>query len=192
MQSTVFIASSLWLISLVYIPLNAAPSINIKTNYYSVFGNDSNSLHRSLNNSGPVGKNGKRYHALTQWKVEWSYRWLETGSMCKLTQTEVQLEIEYLLPELKQTTPGSKIFSDNWDKYFLALFRHEQQHKDYGVQAATELDKELAAIDPIKNCTELDSQIAKTAQKILEKYERIEKEFDRVTNHGLNQGIKLP
>jgi predicted secreted Zn-dependent protease len=33
--------------------------------------------------------------------------------------------------------------------------------------------------------------MADTAQQILDKYDQLEKEFDRVTNHGLNQGIKL-
>jgi predicted secreted Zn-dependent protease len=71
------------------------------------------------------------------------------------------------------------------------LFKHEQQHKDYGVQAANELEQALLAINERQACSTLQNNMADTAQQILDKYDQLEKEFDRVTNHGLNQGIKL-
>lgn len=170
----------------------AAPAINIQTKYYPVMGNNSKSILQSINSRGPVGKNGKRFHALTKWQVQWSYRWLESGSRCRLTETTVNLDVEYLLPELQQPETISESLATNWDNYYSALYSHEQQHKDFGVQAATELDKELLSIEKKQNCNRLEKQIADTAQKVLDKYDQIEKEFDRVTNHGINQGVKFP
>ena len=171
---------------------NASSAISIQTSFYAVSGNDSSSIHRSIQLNGPVGKNGKRYHAVTKWNTQWSYRWIETGSLCRLTRVDVDLDVEYLLPELTSINSKPERLKKNWEKYFQALFKHEQQHKNYGVQAANELEKELLSIKDQQTCTMLEALLASTARKVLDKYDRIEKEFDRVTNHGLNQGIKLP
>ncbi|MCK5666610.1 MAG: DUF922 domain-containing Zn-dependent protease [Thiotrichaceae bacterium] len=170
----------------------AAPAVKIQTSYYSVSGNDSNSLYQSLQQYGPIGENGKRYHAVTRWQANWNYAWREAANGCQLDKVEVSVDIEYLLPELKDLDTKAQKFRNDWNTYFLALFKHEQQHKDYAIQAATELEKELLAINSLQACFTLKDKMADTAQKVLDKYERKEKEFDRVTDHGLKQGIKLP
>ena len=60
------------------------------------------------------------------------------------------------------------------------------------MQAATELDQKLNSINSKQDCKILENNIEKTAQQVLNKYDQIEKEFDRITNHGINQGIKIP
>ena len=170
----------------------AAPVINIQTKYFIVSGHDSNSLYRSLQQNGPIGENGNRYHAVTRWKARWSYSWRETARWCQLSGVDVSLDIDYLLPELKALESKTEHLKKSWNSYFQALFKHEQQHKDYGVQAANELEQALLAINERQTCSTLQNNMANTAQQILDKYDRLEKEFDRVTNHGLNQGIKLP
>ena len=170
----------------------AAPAVNIQTSYYSVSGNDSNSLYQSLQQHGPIGENGNRFHAVTRWKANWSYAWREAANRCQLDKVEVSVDIEYLLPELKGLDTKPEKFRNDWNSYFLALFKHEQQHKDYAIQAATELEQELLAINSQQACLTLKNKMADTAQKVLDKYERKEREFDRVTDHGLKQGIKLP
>ncbi len=171
---------------------HASPSINIKTSYYAVQGNDASSIQQSIQQNGPLGKNGERYHAVTSWNAQWSYRWLETGPLCRLTDVEVSIDVEYLLPQLASTEDIEKSYKIHWDKYFKALYKHEKQHKDFGVQAAIELEKELLAIKNQQACQKLDNKISATAQKVLDKYNRLEKEFDQATSHGINQGVKLP
>ncbi|MBT4077712.1 MAG: DUF922 domain-containing Zn-dependent protease [Gammaproteobacteria bacterium] len=169
----------------------AAPVITIQTEYFTVTGNDSNSLYQSLQKNGPIGENGDRYHAVTRWKARWSYSWRETSRWCQLSGVEVSLDIDYLLPKFKALESKPEHLKKSWDNYFQALFKHEQQHKDYGVQAANELEQALLAINERQACSTLQNNMADTAQQILDKYDQLEKEFDRVTNHGLNQGIKL-
>ncbi len=170
----------------------AAPAVSIQTSYYSVSGSDTNSLYQSLQQNGPIGESGKRYHAVTRWKANWSYAWREAANWCHLDKVEVSVDIEYLLPKLKEADTKPEKFRADWETYFLALFKHEQQHKDYGVQAAVELEKNLLAVNSQQSCSSLKNKMADTAQKVLDKYDRLEKEFDRVTDHGLKQGIKLP
>ncbi len=170
----------------------ASPAINIITSFYQVEGKDAETIQQNIQKYGPVGKDGKHYQAVTKRNTQWNYRWIKTVSMCRITSVEVSVDIEYQLPELSAINALPENLRKRWDTYFKALFRHEQQHKDFGVQEAVELEKELLALNKQQDCNQLEDQINDTARKVLDKYDRIEKEFDRVTNHGINEGVKLP
>ena len=172
--------------------LLAAPSISVHTRYYPVYGADSPAILKSILQNGPVGKDGKRYHAYTQWDIRWGYRWVETRKRCQLASTSVSVEIEYLLPELKTTTFREKDYRKKWDRYFNALLRHEQQHKDLGVQAAREIDAKLAQAEDQPGCAQLKNRLDAIAEQVIEKYADKERAFDRETAHGARQGVALP
>jgi predicted secreted Zn-dependent protease len=183
----------LWLCGLLLSPLatRAEPSININTGYYPVFGLDSQSIHQSILQNGPTGNDGQRFHAYTQWKVNWSYRWTESASRCRLTRLTVAIDIDYMLPELQSAETLSEALKSGWERYFQALFSHEQQHKEFGIEAARTLEKSLLAI-PEQPCSTFEASLADTAEQILDDYHQREIEFDLETNHGINQGVILP
>lgn len=171
--------------------LKAEPSIDIRTRFYTVSGTDSASIHRSIQRNGPIGNDGRRYHAYTQWKIDWNYRWTQTQLNCRLSQLSVDLEIHYLLPELQAVESLPSRLRNNWERYYTALYRHEQQHSDYGIQAAQELEQQLSAIG-VRPCGELEDELIQSAQRVLDKYRELEKAFDRDTDHGIRQGVMLP
>lgn len=170
---------------------HASPAINITTRFYPVEGNDLISIQQSILKNGPIGESNQRFHAVTRWNTQWSYRWIETNDLCRLQDIEVNVDIEYVLPRLKTTAKQTQSIHRSWQKYYSALFKHEQQHKDYGVQAATEIERRLLAINKQMLCSTLQSSLTNTAQQVLKKYDRLEKEFDKKTNHGINQGVRL-
>ena len=173
------------------LPVSAEPSININTGYYLVSGIDSHSIHQSVLQNGPVGHNGERFHAYTEWKLNWSYRWLESAARCRLTQLAVAVEINYMLPALESSEIISEPLKTGWERYFQALWWHEQQHKDYAIAAAQALEKSLLEL-PAQPCSEFQTALAVTAQQVLEDYQKREKTFDLETSHGINQGVILP
>ena len=116
---------------------------------------------------------------------------MESRSVCRLTQLNVNVDIDYLLPELKFTDELDETLLKRWKLYSEALFQHEQQHKEYGAEAAIELEKRLLAI-PAQPCTGFETALAETAQQGLNEYEKLEEQYDFDTDHGLRQGIKLP
>lgn len=172
-------------------PVFAEPEIIIHTRHFPVFGNDSASIRNSIEKNGPVGKNGTRYHAHTVKDIKWDYRWIESNSMCRLTQLNVAINIEYLLPRLQNPASLDESLSNRWDSYYEKLFAHEEQHKDFAVMAARELEQSLESI-PQMSCFQLENQLNDEADKILDKYDKLEREYDRKTNHGVNQGVILP
>ena len=172
--------------------VRAIPEVSINTQYYPVTGFNSTQIRQSIQQSGPIGKDGRRYHANTNWKLSWSYRWIESTSVCRITQVDVSIDINYLLPKHQHTDNLPQELKTDWENFFQALFRHEQQHKTYGVEAARELELKLLQIDQQLSCSRLDDLVSTTAQEVLDKYDRLERDYDRITGHGLNQGVVLP
>lgn len=178
--------------SLAITAVNAEPAIQIDTRYYAVSGQDAQSIYQNLKSRGPTGEDGQPYHAHTQWKLGWHYRWIESRSRCRLTRVEVSVDIDYLLPQLQPSEQQDKKLLEDWQNYYDALYRHEQQHKDHGVMAARELEQQLLKFDQPYDCQQLQTLLEKTAQGVMDKYDRLDKAFDRQTNHGINDGVVFP
>lgn len=192
MRTYTFIVTLLLLIIyLITHPAIAEPEIIIQTRHFPVIGHDSASIRRSIEKNGPVGKNGTRYHAHTVKDIQWDYRWIESNSSCRLTQLNVSITVEYLLPRLQNPESLDETIRSRWDHYYQKLLAHEQQHKDFGVMAARELEQSLESI-PQMSCFRLENQLRDEADRILDKYDALEREYDRKTNHGVNQGVVLP
>ncbi len=170
----------------------ADPQMNIHTDFYWVTGLDAPSIRQSIQQRGPRGVDGKPYHASTQWEIDWAYRWIESRPWCRITDVNVSIDIHYSLPKHRDLDKLSTPLKEKWAAYRDALFRHEQQHKDHGIAAAVELENKLLMLDQQYRCSELELKASAVAQAVLDKYDRLEKEFDRKTNHGINQGIVLP
>ena len=182
---------AVWLMYSISSTAHAEPFITIHTNYYPISGNNSALIHQSLSQLGPIGKDGKRYHAQTSWELSWNYQWVTSRKNCGLTRIEVHAEVSYLMPKISDDAQLSERMKQQWDIYFAALFSHEQQHKDFAVAAAKELDQKLSALT-ILPCAELDQRISDLSDQVLGKYQKLELEFDLRTEHGIKQGVVLP
>ncbi len=172
--------------------LLAEPAISIETRYYPVSGANSTEIWQSIQRRGPLGKDGKRYHAYTKWNINWRYRWVETPERCHLTSTSVSVEVEYLLPQLTSSRFDQPDFRKKWNRYYDALFAHEQQHKDFAVAAGREIEDRLKQEDEQSSCKRLQARLEQAAQQVIDQYGAKEREFDRVTDHGVKQGVVLP
>ena len=138
-----------------------------------------------------MGKNGTRYHAYTQKDIKWDYRWIESGSICHVTRIRVSIEVEYLLPQLQSEEKLTEETGKRWNDYYQALLKHEEQHKEFGIQAAYELEKELSGIGQLA-CIHIHTALQNKASQILQKYGDMDKEYDLKTGHGIHEGIILP
>jgi predicted secreted Zn-dependent protease len=87
----------------------------------------------------------------------------------------VDLEVTYTLPRhsnLRELPAGIR---RDWSKMRAALKAHEEQHGAHGIAAA----HEIADAD----CAE--------AKAIIRKYNLADLRLDRMTQHGLTQGVRL-
>jgi predicted secreted Zn-dependent protease len=105
----------------------------------------------------------KGYWGYTAWFVRWS-------AACK-----VQVEVTYTMPRHINPAAMPPKLRKSFDTMVANLMTHERQHGQHGIDAAYEIDR--------ANCI--------GGQAIIKKYNRIDIEFDRRTNHGGRDGVVL-
>ena len=171
--------------------VQAAPRVTVDLQHYLIKAKDAATIRSQIEKLGPVGKNGRRYHAYTQWKIEWGFRWIESNGRCKIQHTDVEVRIDMLLPRL-EPAQRSEDLQQGWDRYYAALLRHEQHHRNFGIAAATEIDTELNSIREWLVCNQMEQVVNERADAILLRYTEAERRFDERTDHGAKDGVVLP
>jgi predicted secreted Zn-dependent protease len=170
----------------------AGTETRVSNVYYMVEGETAEDIWTDVLAKTPVHQNGKRYAAYTKWNVGWQFWWLDNGNSCEITRVTTGLEVTYTLPRLKQTSSMPDTVVARWDKYYAALFDHETGHKDLGSRAAIEIENKILNMAPRDSCERLESDANEIGKSMISKYSRIEKDYDRTTNHGLNTGAVFP
>jgi predicted secreted Zn-dependent protease len=176
------------------LPLAAIAGVNTRVNnvYYMVEGDTADDIWEDMLAKSPVRQNGKPYTAHTRWDVSWQFWWLDNGSTCEISRVTTRLEVTYTLPRLKKASSMSDSVVAEWDTYYAALFDHELGHKDLGSKAAIEIENQISNMGARDSCEQLQSDANEIGKSVIAKYSRIEKDYDRDTNHGLNTGAVFP
>jgi predicted secreted Zn-dependent protease len=78
-----------------------------------------------------------------------------------------------------------------WQQFADALKRHEDDHKDHGLAAGKEIEAALLAAKPESNCEDLAAAANSVAEAIVTKYQKVDQDYDRKTDHGRSQGATL-
>lgn len=170
----------------------AEPETRISKVYYQADGNTAEDIWADIIAKSPVKENGNQHVAYTRWNVNWKFWWYDHGSSCKIDKVTTKLDVAYTLPRLKQSASIPQSVTARWEKYYAALLDHEKGHKALGVKAAIEIEHQLSNMGSRRNCEQLERDANKMARSVIDKYSRLEKEYDRSTNHGLNTGAVFP
>ena len=109
-------------------------------------------------------KGPRGYWAYAKWNVNWK------NKGCR-----VSVKINYTFPKWVDMNKAPNSVRVKWKKMIIALKKHEKGHGNHGINAGREISK--------SNCKNPKSAIKKWAAE--------DKNFDRRTNHGRNQGVVL-
>ena len=185
--------SPLYLLLLLLLPTAALtePEIWINYIYYTVAGYSAEQLWKNIMAKTPVKEKGNRHVAYTKWYVKWQFWWLEKENSCEISKVKTRLDITYTLPKLKPASSMPDSLISRWQQYYAALFQHEQGHKDLGVKAANEIEKQISDMGPRSDCKQLELDANAIGRRVIKEYDRIENEYDRSTNHGMNTGAVI-
>jgi predicted secreted Zn-dependent protease len=170
---------------------HAEPLTRAHTSYYSVAGSSATVLATQLDQKGPVGEDGKHYAARTRWDVQWRFNHDQQGETCGAKDVAVAVGIAQNLPKWSGEDKGPAALRKRWDAFADALKRHEDEHKNHGIQAGAEIEAVLTALKPASNCEDLDKAANAAGEKVIEKYRKRDQELDRTTDHGRKQGATL-
>lgn len=147
------------------------------------------SLLVAINRASPVNRGGRIFHAYTTWHVRWNFQWnTDRNGLCKINDSKVKISGTVLLPKLIGGTGSQRT---QFEKYIRNLRMHELGHFEIGKKAATAIDSFLLSLPSRSSCSLLESEANEGAYRLLEKYSKIEEQYDVQTNHGKTQGAWL-
>jgi predicted secreted Zn-dependent protease len=169
----------------------ASSKVNINTEYYLIYGSTANELRNDMNTKSVIKESGNTYDAYTSWFVNWRFNWNENHGKCSMTNVNTTVKVNFTLPKWKNSNSAAVNLKKHWAHYYNALVTHENGHKDFGVNAAKEVESRLSVLSA-KSCSSLKSKANRLGKKIIDKYIVLEKEYDKNTNHGMKNGAVFP
>ncbi len=172
-------------------PVAGEPLVRLHTSYYYIDGPSASLLAAQLDQNGPVGSDGKHYPGRTRWDIQWKFKHEQQGTACSMKDVAVAVGIAQTVPKWRGEDKGASGLKALWTKFIDALQRHEDGHKDHGLKAGKEIETAILAVKPASNCEDLDLAANTAAQAIVTKYQALDEEYDRKTDHGRNQGATL-
>jgi predicted secreted Zn-dependent protease len=177
----------------VLIPLPAAgePLVRLHTSFYYIDGPSATVLAAELDQNGPVGSDGVHYAGRTRWDIQWKFRSEQKGTACSMKDVAVAVGIAQTMPRWRGEEKGASGLKALWTKFIGALQRHENGHREHGLKAGKEIEAAVLAVKPASNCEDLEQIANSAAQAIVTKYQGLDEEYDRKTDHGRNQGATL-
>lgn len=166
---------------------------NARIDYYDVTGTTASALRNELNARGPLGKAGKRFDALTKWRVTWKYRYQPVPAGCRFTDMRVATSGTILMPHWVHPGDVSATLVRKWQDYLAALLVHEEVHYAHATSAAEEvtvLGQKFQ--DYSGDCAAMVRAFNSQADLIIDKYKAMDVRYDEVTGHGRTQGARFP
>ena len=176
---------------LISVPAAGEPLVRLHTSYYYIDGASATVLAAQLDQNGPVGSDGKHYAGRTRWDIQWKFRHEQKGTACSMTDVAIAVGIAQTMPKWRGEEKGAAGLKALWTKFAEALQRHEDGHKEHGMRAAKEIEAAVLAVKPASNCEDLELAANTVAQAVLTKYQALDEDYDRKTDHGRNRGATL-
>lgn len=112
------------------------------------------------------------------------------NSRCSISEVATKLKISQILPKLTANTNSS--LQKKWDSYMAALLHHENGHRRIGTLAAHAIENGLYNLGHAADCKILDQKANVLSNKIINEHIALENEYDRITDHGANEGAVFP
>jgi predicted secreted Zn-dependent protease len=170
----------------------AAERNDFDLEHYVVHGATARALRAELDAKGPLGETGRRGDGYTRWSISWTYGLDFAGGVCTASRINVDLSIHMILPRWEKASAPEPGLVALWNRYFAALRVHEDGHRDLAVSAAREVRRALARERGAADCEALKKRMNSKANSLLDRLRRDQAAYDRATDDGKKQGVRLP
>jgi len=172
-------------------PAGAEPLARIHTSYYYIDGPSATVLAAQLDQKGPLGSDGRHHPGRTRWDIQWKLSPGQQGASCAMKEVVVAVGIAQTLPRWRGESKGAAALKARWREFSNALHRHLERHKQNAMKAAREIEAAVGSVKPASNCEDLEAAANAAAQAIVAKYQQLDEQYDRQTEHGRNEGATL-
>ena len=168
------------------------PAVKEIYEYYEVCGCTEKDLQCDLKQKSCSMSNGKKYDAVTRWKITWDYDHNREARACHADSFRVNVEVTFRYPKWVPNGDARPELVEKWDAYLNNLIQHENRHRDIVVEAAHALSTAVAELPPARTCAELDRNVAALSRSRMAMLVDDQHAYDTVTNHGRTEGALFP
>lgn len=160
--------------------------------WYDINGQTALDMRRQLNQRGPADSDGRHHDAYTEWYVTWRFPFATSEAGCSTGPVSTDIRINVSLPRWLEPVEADQALVAQWRQYLSSLLEHERGHRETGLRAANEISELLPALDPQPTCAEAEAVANELAHSVLNKYRRVDLQYDDETRHGATQGAVFP
>lgn len=164
----------------------------VAVEFYDVAGMRAHQIVKDLDRLGPIGEDGVRYHANTQWRVGVTYELRPVDDGCEVSSLQTKLEVSMTLPRWIRPKRASSRLAAQWERYIIALRLHEDGHRDIGVAAAAKIERLATGWRSSEGCDSLTDQVKAAAEAVIAEHSQRDVRYDEETQHGRTQGAHFP
>lgn len=166
---------------------NAKMTIETRSDFYEVSGNDAQALVSSMKQQRYLDHN-----FFTKWHVYWDYEFLTKNEERLLQSFSTRVHILYTFPKWVRPKGANPKLANEWKRYMEATTVHERGHSALATSAAKEMVRLIKSKKwSAATRSELQASIDKECQAIVEQYKLREINYDKETDHGRTQGARL-
>jgi predicted secreted Zn-dependent protease len=160
--------------------------------FYDVHGVSAADLRGELGKLGPMS-GGSRHQAVTNSKISWkAIPTPAAGGKCVVSSVDLSLTIEIVMPRWVDEIGAPQSLSDSWHSFVSGLLNHEHGHKQIAVANAEEIRQLVKTMTPQATCDAAINSFNAAARTINEKAEAKQVAYDKATDHGRLQGVRMP
>jgi predicted secreted Zn-dependent protease len=153
--------------------------------YFNIEGSTLDQLERELSTRGPqVRSTGRRHPGATQMQFTTRLTYEESRGYCRVGKATVTVTAKVILPRWNHRGRASTDVRHIWETLSRDIKRHEESHVVIAKNHAAEIERELQKLPRSRTCEALAAKASAATERILEKHDRKQSEFDRV--EGIN------
>lgn len=130
--------------------------------------------------------------AYANWRTDWQFWWLDSGTSCDLTEGEVELQARITYPEWRAPAGVGRGVVARWERFMDNLTIHELGHITIALQGADAIDEMFDGGLTAATCAEVERSADRAATRLHDRFERVNRRYDASTDHGVAQGTSLP
>jgi len=158
------------------------------TNYYTVTGSTLREIQKSIRRNRPAHVDRE---AVTQWNVRSRFSAAKWQGEYRCGGFTTTTTIRITLPRWTPPEGVDAAVREAWQRYITALEAHELGHAQFALSMAAELHRRVRAMGTDPDPRGLTTRVEALIRQTTEEFKQREREFDRLTNHGLEQGARL-
>lgn len=168
--------------------VQAKNSVSEDYKYYLIKPNSKDDILKSLNKASPIVEDNKIYHGYAYSHIDWDFKWRYNTHRCWISSVNIRLNTTYTLPKVK--TQSNDVY-DVWRQWYPKLVLHEKGHHNLAVTIAKKIESAIADMPHENTCTILEKKANAIGHAFISELGKLNRDYDRRTNHGETQGAFL-